>query len=171
MPLNNNIFLTHAQCPKHNNTENNIFNGKHHVYSVLELAPDPCLVRQHLSLVPTHSISLRSQGYGLPRWSGTELPLPFIPPPSLKVNPCSSDSHVFLGSGSSGRGARSGQAVMVRTARWRTGSQEAEGGFRCRQNEETEEGGPHCLGCRSCRRSRDVTDCCLSACWEFLYFY
>lgn len=30
---------------------------------------------------------------------------------------------------------------------------------------------PGCLGCRSCRRSGDVTGCCLSACWCFLYLF
>lgn len=44
------------------------------------------------------------------------------------------------------------------------------GGLGCRQNEETEEGGPHWRGCTSGRRSGDVTVCCLSAGWCFCTF-
>lgn len=46
------------------------------------------------------------------------------------------------------------------------------GVFRCRQNEETEEGGLLALGCRSGRLSTDqtVTGCCLCACCCFCSF-
>lgn len=70
-------------------------NGEHHVYSALESTPELAVVTSH---TPTMSPSALKETAS-PADLGPSCLSLSPPPPQLKVNPRSSDSHVFLGLG------------------------------------------------------------------------
>lgn len=148
-------------------------NGEIMVYSVLKAtsAPQCFLVTQHFFSIPKHPLisSPSRLKYSSPPGGLGQSCLSYSsPPPSLKVNPHSSDSHVFLGSGSQAERAVDRQRWFM----WGEGGQEleAEEDSDASRMRKQRRAGPQCLGCLFDRWSRDVTGCCLSPFWSFCTF-